>query len=308
MSNDSTPQPDITPEIAVPALHRGHLRATAVACILYALYWQAVRIVSADSIGVIIASTLVSLVLTILIAAEIGRLLQSVPRIVMAVALCGAVIGPMRYGVAVGRMMPPWSLISHLPALPDLFFIGFAAALGALVSRLLRGANMIPPVAAALGLVDIWTVLLNGPVHRVLASHSQAAQGVAKALTVALPAPAASSGAAPMTVVGFADYLFIAFFVSALTRFSGDTALFRRNVIALSIILSLYMSIAMATSWALPALVPMAVAMIAVNWRCFHYERSEVFALLYAGLFIGLILGLFWWFGPSVNQPQQPAR
>lgn len=307
MTKDPTAQPESPPEVQATPVRRTHLRAAAAACILYCVYWQAVRVVTADSIGIVIGSTLVSLVLTIWIAAEAGRALQSVGRILQAVLLCGAVIGPMRVGVALGRMPPPWSWIAHVPALPDLFFIGFAAALGALVSRLLRGANMIPPVAAALGLVDIWTVLLNGPVHQVLANHSEAAQGVAKALTVALPAPAASSGAAPMTVVGFADYLFIAFFVSALTRFGEQPGTFRRNVVALSLALSAYMAVAMATNWALPALVPMAVVMIAVNWRRFHYERSELFALLYAALFIGLILGLFWCFGPSAPPPP-PAR
>jgi hypothetical protein len=37
--------------------------------------------------------------------------------------------------------------------------------------------------------------------------------------------------------------------------------------------------------------------MIALHWRQFHYERSELYALLYAALFIALIAAGFWYFG-----------
>ncbi|HEV2472271.1 MAG TPA: hypothetical protein VGS41_06375, partial [Chthonomonadales bacterium] len=41
-------------------------------------------------------------------------------------------------------------------------------------------------------------------------------------------------------------------------------------------------------SWwsALPALVPIAVVVIGAHWRRFKYERSEAFALLYAGIIV----------------------
>ena len=51
----------------------------------------------------------------------------------------------------------------------------------------------------------------------------------------------------------------------------------------------------------LPALLPMALVMIAVHWRQFHYERSEVFALLYAAGFIALIVGAFMYFQPHTT-------
>src|SRR5438477_524299 len=81
--------------------------------------------------------------------------------------------------------------------------------LGVLLSRLLRSANMIPPVAAVLALVDIWTVLLGGPVQKAIESQTPASKAVVSAMTVPLPS-APKTGAAPFVVVGFADFLFAA--------------------------------------------------------------------------------------------------
>jgi hypothetical protein len=44
------------------------------------------------------------------------------------------------------------------------------------------------------------------------------------------------------------------------------------------------------TGISLPALVPIAVVVIGMNIRRFRYERSEAFALLYAGLIVAAVL------------------
>ena len=45
---------------------------------------------------------------------------------------------------------------------------------------------------------------------------------------------------------------------------------------------------------ALPALVPIAVVVIGMNLRRFRYERSELFALLYAGIIVAVVVGGFY--------------
>ena len=46
--------------------------------------------------------------------------------------------------------------------------------------------------------------------------------------------------------------------------------------------LSAYMLLVHFSGLSLPALLPLAVVMLALHWRYFQYSRSEVFALLYA--------------------------
>jgi hypothetical protein len=55
---------------------------------------------------------------------------------------------------------------------------------------------------------------------------------------------------------------------------------------ALAAVLVLYMVVVFIKQWELPALLPMALAMIGVHWREFRYSREEGFALFYAGLLI----------------------
>ena len=109
------------------------------------------------------------------------------------------------------------------------------------------------------------------------------------ALTVQLPTMHSTNGAAPFVLsIGFADFLFIALFFACFARF-GIPA--RRTFQVLFVTLFLYMAIVFLTGTALPALVPVGVVVLVMNWRQFRYERSEAFALLYAGLILSAALG-----------------
>jgi hypothetical protein len=87
--------------------------------------------------------------------------------------------------------------------------------------------------------------------------------------------------------VGFADFMFIALFFACLARFHIPA---RRTFFVLYAVLAVYMVL---TSYVetLPALVPIAIVMIGMNLRRFRYSRSEVFALLYAGLIVVAVIG-----------------
>jgi hypothetical protein len=255
----------------------------------YLAFWQVAPRIRDDRMGTVVASTLASLFLVVLVTGALGREVRTVRAALALTAVAAAVVVPLRFMAASGVIWAPWRYILYAPGLADLAFIGLGAGCGVLLSRLVRAANMVPPVAVALALVDLWTVTLGGPVHQIMSSESPGAQKVAEAMTVKLPAP--TSGATPIAVVGFADFLFIAFFTSAMCRFAGDRDGYRRTVWPLAVVLSLYMLIVLVTGWRMPALVPMSVVVIAAHWRRFKYERSEVFAVIYAALVIAAIVG-----------------
>lgn len=254
----------------------------------YLVYWQIAPRIRDDRIGTVLISTLISLALVVMLTGALGRTVRSLRGALILTLCAAAAVVPLRAMAAFGFMVPPWRWIMVIPGLAELGFIGLGAGCGILLSRVLRDVNMVPPVAAVLALVDLWTVTMGGPVHQIMTSESPGAQKVAEAMTVKLPAP--TSGAAPIAVVGFADFLFIAFFTAAMCRFAGDREGYRRTVWPLTIVLSLYMLVVLITGMRLPALVPMAVVVVAAHWRRFHYARSEAFALLYAGLVIAAII------------------
>jgi hypothetical protein len=140
-------------------------------------------------------------------------------------------------------------------------------------------------------------------------SSKPVAKAVSQAMMVPLPRPT-PTGATPIPPpemgVGFADFLFVAFFAAALTRFVPLPNVFRRTVVALVVVLGIYMLlVALPGVGSLPALLPMAITVLALHWRHFQYTRSEGFALLYAGLFIAAIAAAFWYFQ---RQPPEPAE
>src|SRR5437763_16231487 len=167
---------------------------------------------------------------------------------------------------------------------------------------------MIPPVAAVLALVEILTVLLGGPVKQIMESPNLVAHAVTQAMTAQMPS--IRMGAAPYrpsSMVGFADFVFIAFFVAAVCRFVQVQGTYKKTLVGLIAVLCAYMPLVHFFDWNLPALVPMGAIMIALHWRHFHYERSEAFALLYAGVFIAIIALGFWYFGKrNVSPAEQP--
>lgn len=304
-----TPPPSGTPNLVSKTESQGaqHIpgeQARRLAPILiglaYLAFWQIAPRIPTGSIGAVIVSTVIALVLAIWLPARFGYNLRRSPAWAVANAVvAAAVIVPLQVMVVTRhRIILPWELIGYIPGLPFLALIWLAASLGVLLSFLVRGANMIPPIAAVLALVDIWTVLLGGPVQKIMQSENPTARAVTQVMTVPLPAPRQRTGAAPINgSVGFADFLFIAFFVASIGRFVPSRSAYLRTLYGLIVVLSVYMLAVLFLGLNLPALVPMAVTMLALHWRHFHYERSELYALLYASLFIALIAAGFWYFG-----------
>ncbi|NUQ70141.1 MAG: hypothetical protein HUU17_04900 [Chthonomonadales bacterium] len=257
----------------------------SVALIAYMVFWQIAPRIREERLWLVLLSTVLSLALSVWVAAAVAARLQRVQSALILTLGCAALVIPLRIMFAAGRLVTPWVWMIRVPGLNELVFMLFGVGAGVLLSRIVRSLNMIPPIAVVLALVDIWTVLLGGPVQRVLSNPTPAAEKLAEAMTVRLPS--STAGAAPMAVAGFADFLFIAFFVSSLCRYIGMNDGYNRTLLPLMLTLCAYMLVVMVTGWALPALAPMAVVVLAVHRSAFHYSKEERNALGYAA---GLIL------------------
>ncbi len=292
-----------------PPLPQSTLQAPIAAAFVCLLFWQIAPRIRAESFIAFLISSVLYMILVVWFAASLGRALYSPRAIILSGIIAAAIAVPFR--LMIGLRVPAglW-LYTAVPGLSDLLLVWLAGSIGSGLSLLLKGANMIPPVAAVLALVDIWTVLLGGPVHQIMTSDNPAARAATQAMTVQLPAPRATGAAPSPLLVGFADFLFIAFFIAAICRFAPNGQAYKKTVTALLIVLSAYLLLVASPidfPVGLPALVPTAVVMIAINWRHFHYDRSEAFALLYAGVFIALIAIAFWYLGRTPpKSPEQP--
>ncbi len=284
--------PTVKLDRSIPWFYRASPFAVSL---VYLIFYFVVPRIRYNATGAVLLSTVLSLGLVIWLTAQCARSFQNQRMLTICTVISIIAVIPFRLMLAgIVRPMPPWTWMIYVPGLPDMLFIWFAAALGTLLSFILRGVNMIPPVATVMALVDMWTVLAGGPVQQIMQSDNPVAKAVTNTMTVRM-AVTQARGADPMGgAVGFADFLFIAFFIAAITRFIPVPRVYSKTVLALIGILCIYMLVVLATGIGLPALVPMSIAMIAIHWRYFHYERSELFALLYSGLFITLILGAFW--------------
>jgi hypothetical protein len=190
-------------------------------------------------------------------------------------------------------LLPFWKaylrLFRAVSGLDTLALIWLAASLGCAVSRLVREFKLLFPMGVALALVDLYTVFGGGVVSTAVSGKNTVAQAAMAALTVQLPTMQPKNGAAPFSLrIGFADFLFIALFFACFIRF-GIPA--RRTFQVLFVTLFLYMAVVFLQDIPLPALVPVAMVVIGMHWRRFRYERSEAFALLYAGLILSAALG-----------------
>lgn len=281
---EPSPAP-IAPESRSAILQRD-VRLAALCGILNLALYRVSASVSGDGIALIALFTLADMFLILLFAVCFARILNSWRSLIAGLAVTGV-------SVALLALPALYSLRKALPGLGELAMVALAVCGGVLVSRLFREMKMLLPAAVMLALVDLYVVFGGGLVAQATSGRSQAARDAMKALTVNLPTPQAREGASPIQLaVGFADYLFIAVFFACFHRF-GIPA--RKTFCVLTGLLVLYMFAVALTEAALPALVPMAVVVIAMNWRHFRYDAEEKKALLAAGAIVAvLFVGLLW--------------
>jgi hypothetical protein len=157
----------------------------------------------------------------------------------------------------------------------------WAFGLGALLATIIRDKNMLLPMGLFLPIADIWLVFApEGVVFRTLQGAPERLADVAYQVPAPSEVPAAGF-AEPLVYVGPADFLFLAMFFVALHRFRmrvAQTFAWMVPVLAAYLMVVLVFGDAYIGPFrlgALPALVPIGLVIIAVNWREFRLTKDE---------------------------------
>lgn len=189
------------------------------------------------------------------------------------------------------RRHPDAALMMATVARPfaDLFLITAAAVLGAGFAHLIRDAKMLLPIILAGALVDYWGVYHGTTNYAV--THMR---GIVQSLSAGIPSlggAGSAEGVQPVSYVGFGDWFFIALFLAVVIRHDLNP---RRTFWALLTFLvpALVLVITGRVEF-LPGVVPMAAAILFVNWRRLRLSREEAFATLYALLMVGAMIGAY---------------
>lgn len=181
-------------------------------------------------------------------------------------------------------------------AVQDLGKITAAGALGLALAGFLREPGILAPAGLFAALADLVVVRV-GTVHQALQTEA----GRALVSTVSAQVPAVHPAFGGLTI-GPADFLFLAFFLGCAARFGMGV---RRNAAMLTVVLGVSLLLVPVVG-AIPALAPMGIAFVALNWSRFRLTRSEaVSSVVVVALAAALFLGFFLWIGR--NRPPAPA-
>ena len=189
------------------------------------------------------------------------------------------------------------------------------AFFGILLSRIIREPNVLLPVALVAMPIDYLGAMTPiGFTQNAVANNPQLVRAVS------VPVPHVGS-LSPSGFIGPGDALFMAFFFAVALRLSLNV---RGTFWWTYGLLTVTMLIVLLTNINIAALIPMGLAVIIANFRFFKLKREEVFATLYAAVFIlALVTGFYYYshsrlFRPapkgnpnasrSVPRPAAPSR
>ncbi len=162
--------------------------------------------------------------------------------------LLGAYYGPLRMPISLSIMLG-------------------AAGIGYMVALRIKDRNLILPVVMFAAYIDFWTVT-RGPVSVVMEKAPDVV------VAVSAPIPQAGTGTfMPVSMVGPGDFLFLALVFAAVHRLGMNGA---RNFWFVYAAMALGMAGVLAgLVTVLPALIVLAIAVVAANWREFKLSREE---------------------------------
>lgn len=171
-----------------------------------------------------------------------------------------------------------------------------ASSIGYMVSLRIKDRNLLLPVVMFAASIDFWTVTV-GPVSSAMVHAPE----IVKA--VSAPIPQAGTGAfVPVLMMGMGDPLFMAVVFAAVHR-TGLNA--RRNFAFVLVAMTLAMlAVMMGLAPFLPALVALALAVVAANWGEFKLSRQEKISTAIVGAALLATLPLVWY----VLKPAPPAK
>lgn len=197
------------------------------------------------------------------------------------------------------RENPPMELtLGFYRAMHGYLLMAAAVGLGTTLSKLIREKNLLAPVIPFAAMVDMLTVLTPGGfVKQVMEKAPEVAERASLAVMAAPNAPEAVARLTPIAIIGAGDFIFLALYAACLIRFGLRV---RATMIGLFLALWVYLGLAL---WVLPALgipprlpalVPMAIVTLAINWRSFQLSRQETVAsVVVTTLALGIIAWLF---------------
>jgi hypothetical protein len=263
--------------VALWALLRGLLPFLPVPLPLFLLVW--------------FLAVVVGVALVVWLAFEAGRVFE---------AKWAGILGLIAAGARIGlAFLPlPKSLAAQVAvgAIADSLVLAAALLLGSSISGLIRHANLLPPVAIVLTVVDIWTVWLGGFVARIQQKAQEGvviAQRVIEAATVKMPTVATAQYAhVGIPVIGIGDLFFAAFLFALLWKFGLNA----RSAFFLSIvfvIFGLMLAQLPFVPFGVPGLPFIVLAILLPNLKSFRYTPEEKKALLIGAVFLFGLLALF---------------
>jgi hypothetical protein len=263
--------------IVLWALLRGLLPLLPVPLPLFPLVW--------------FLAVVVGVALVVWLAFEAGRVFE---------AKWAGILGLIAAGARVGlAFLPlPKSLAAQVAvgAIADSLVLAAALLLGSSISGLIRHANLLPPVAIVLTVVDIWTVWLGGFVARIQQKAQEGvviAQRVIEAATVKMPTVATAQYAhVGIPVIGIGDLFFAAFLFALLWKFGLNA----RSAFFLSVvfvIFGLMLAQLPFVPFGVPGLPFIVLAILLPNLKSFRYTPEEKKALLIGAIFLFGLLALF---------------
>jgi hypothetical protein len=175
----------------------------------------------------------------------------------------------------------------------------WCVGLGALLATLVRDRNILIPIAIFLAAFDMFLVLTPvGPTQQILRQAPRVFEAVAASIPQ-VQTQATGGRVQEMAHAGPADFVFLAMFFIALYRFKMRVDMTMRWVIP---VLLVYLLLAVVLHSALPALVPIGLTVLIVNWREFSMTKDEKMSTaLVAALGIGLLI----W---GMTRPRPPAE
>jgi hypothetical protein len=263
--------------IVLWALLRGLLPLLPVPLPLFPLVW--------------FLAVVVGVALVVWLAFEAGRVFE---------AKWAGILGLIAAGARVGlAFLPlPKSLAAQVAfgTIADTLILAAALLLGSSISGLIRHANLLPPVAIVLTIVDIWTVWLGGFVARIQQKAQEGvviAQRVIEAATVKMPTVATAQYAhVGIPVIGIGDLFFAAFLFALLWKFGLNA----RSAFFLSVvfvIFGLMLAQLPFVPFGVPGLPFIVLAILLPNLKSFRYTPEEKKALLIGAIFLFGLLALF---------------
>lgn len=193
------------------------------------------------------------------------------------------------------QLRPSPNLAPILATAMDLGKILAAGGVGMALAAALKEPNILLPAGLFAAFADFVVVTI-GTVKQAQATEK--GQKLLEAVSAKAPAV---HPRLPTLTIGPADFLFLGVFLACALRF--DLGL-RRNAIALSVVLAASLLLVSLADISVPALAPMSLTFIALNWRKFKLTKQEIIStLVVLGLVGALFVGYFVLLGKTGGPP-----